>query len=214
MDSWLAFPSMIKNCAKSFRLFVCSNTCPRFFSANEDNSSGSANCIAWSANGWKCLDQSFDNGNVWKRTWTQDCFQQAQKKDRDGWPWPRQNPPYPMRKSFAPTARYGDWGVVKTIKPLLTREREMQVRDYEAVVGQRTVVLCCYLFRGLEQRATTDSSTAGELFFACCEIKLMLMAWQLENSPPNLLMKPLVVVIKTFLIGSDLDVKTDILITS
>lgn len=63
------------------------------------------------------------------------------------------------------------WGIevfFKTVKHLLNLEREMQVRDYDAVFGHMTVVFCRYLFMSLEQRLMTDSRTAGELFSACC----------------------------------------------
>ena len=64
------------------------------------------------------------------------------------------------------------WGIevfFKTVKHLLNLEREMQVRDYDAVIGHTTVVFCRFLFMSLEQRLMTDSRTAGELFFACCD---------------------------------------------
>jgi len=63
------------------------------------------------------------------------------------------------------------WGIevfFKTVKHLLNLEREMQVRDYDAIIGHTTVVFCRFLFMSLEQRLTTDQKTAGELFFACC----------------------------------------------
>lgn len=64
------------------------------------------------------------------------------------------------------------WGIevfFKTVKHLLNLEREMQARDYDAVIGHTTLVFCRYLFMSLEQRLATDSRTAGELFFACCD---------------------------------------------
>ena len=63
------------------------------------------------------------------------------------------------------------WGIevfFKTVKHLLNLEREMQVRDYDALIGHTTVVFCRFLFMSLEQRLATDQRTAGELFFACC----------------------------------------------
>lgn len=63
------------------------------------------------------------------------------------------------------------WGIevfFKTVKHLLNLEREMQVRDYDAIIGHTTVVFCRFLFMSLEQRLATDQKTAGELFFACC----------------------------------------------
>jgi hypothetical protein len=63
------------------------------------------------------------------------------------------------------------WGIevfFKTVKHLLNLEREMQARDFDAVIGHTTVVFCRFLFMSLEQRLTTDQKTAGELFFACC----------------------------------------------
>jgi hypothetical protein len=76
------------------------------------------------------------------------------------------------------------WGIevfFKAVKHLLNLEREMQVRDYDAVIGHTTVVLCRYLFMSLEQRLMTDSRTAGELFFACCdEIKDLTLMGALQ----------------------------------
>lgn len=64
------------------------------------------------------------------------------------------------------------WGIevfFKTVKHLFNLEREMQVRDYDAIIGHTTVVFCRFMFMSLEQRLMTDSRTAGELFFACCD---------------------------------------------
>lgn len=76
------------------------------------------------------------------------------------------------------------WGIevfFKTVKHLLNLEREMQVRDYDAVIGHTTVVFCRFLFMSLEQRLMTDSRTAGELFFACCdEIKDLTLVEALQ----------------------------------
>ena len=57
----------------------------------------------------------------------------------------------------------------KMLKHTLNLEREMESRDFDALIGHITVVLCRYLFLAFEQRCRDDPRTLGSLFYACCE---------------------------------------------
>ena len=57
----------------------------------------------------------------------------------------------------------------KMLKHTLNLEREMESRDFDALIGQITVVLCRYLFLAFEQRCRDDPRSLGSLFYACCE---------------------------------------------
>ena len=55
------------------------------------------------------------------------------------------------------------------LKHTLNLEREMESRDFDALIGHITVVLCRYLFLSFERRCRDDPRTLGSLFYACCE---------------------------------------------
>lgn len=56
----------------------------------------------------------------------------------------------------------------KMMKHYLNLEREVQLRDYDGLVGHITVVMTRYVFLALEQRRHDDPRTLGSLFFAYC----------------------------------------------
>ena len=45
----------------------------------------------------------------------------------------------------------------------------MESRDFDALIGHITIVLCRYLFLVFERRCHDDPRTLGSLFYACCE---------------------------------------------
>ena len=57
----------------------------------------------------------------------------------------------------------------KMLKGTLNLERELESRDFDALIGHITVVLCRYLFLAFERRCHDDPRTLGSLFYACCE---------------------------------------------
>ena len=57
----------------------------------------------------------------------------------------------------------------KMLKETLKLEREMESRDFDALIGHITVVMCRYLFLAFERRCHDDPRTLGSLFYACCE---------------------------------------------
>ena len=57
----------------------------------------------------------------------------------------------------------------KMLKSTLNLEREMESRDFDALIGHITVVLCRYVYLAFEQRCHDDPRTLGSLFYACCE---------------------------------------------
>ena len=57
----------------------------------------------------------------------------------------------------------------KVLKHILNLEREMESRDFDALIGHITVVMCRYVFLAFEQRCHGDPRTLGSLFYACCE---------------------------------------------
>lgn len=56
----------------------------------------------------------------------------------------------------------------KTLKHYLNLEREVQLRDYDGLIGHITIVMSRYVFLTLEQRRHDDPRSLGALFFACC----------------------------------------------
>ena len=56
----------------------------------------------------------------------------------------------------------------KMLKHYLNLEREVQLRDYDGLIGHITIVMTRYVFLVLEQRRHDDPRTLGTLFFACC----------------------------------------------
>ena len=57
----------------------------------------------------------------------------------------------------------------KVLKSTLNLEREMESRDFDALLGHLTVVLCRYVFLAFEQRCQDAPRSLGSLFYACCE---------------------------------------------
>jgi hypothetical protein len=56
----------------------------------------------------------------------------------------------------------------KMMKHYLNLEREVQLRDYDGLIGHITIVMTRYVFLALEQRRHDDPRSLGSLFFACC----------------------------------------------
>ena len=56
----------------------------------------------------------------------------------------------------------------KMLKHYLNLEREVQLRDYDGLIGHITIVMTRYMFLALEQRRHDDPRSLGSLFFACC----------------------------------------------
>ena len=54
-------------------------------------------------------------------------------------------------------------------KLYLKLEKEMQLRDYDGIIGHATIVLIRYLFLAVEQRFHDDHRTFGSLFHACID---------------------------------------------
>ena len=57
----------------------------------------------------------------------------------------------------------------KMAKQHLKLAKEMQCRDYDALVAHTTIVFMRYMFLAYQTRIETDNRTFGELFYACCE---------------------------------------------
>ncbi len=57
----------------------------------------------------------------------------------------------------------------KMMKHYLNLEREVQLRDYDGIVGHVTIVMTRYVFLAFEQRCHDDPRTLGRLFLACSE---------------------------------------------
>ena len=55
----------------------------------------------------------------------------------------------------------------KMMKHYLNLEREVQLRDYDGMVGHITIAMSRYIFLSFEQRCHDDPRTLGTLFFAC-----------------------------------------------
>lgn len=56
----------------------------------------------------------------------------------------------------------------KMAKQHLKLTKEMQCRDYDALVAHTTIVFLRYMFLAYQQRIQKDNRTFGELFYACC----------------------------------------------
>ncbi|MFZ5764179.1 MAG: IS4 family transposase [Thermodesulfobacteriota bacterium] len=70
----------------------------------------------------------------------------------------------------------------KMMKHYLNLEREVQLRDYDGIIGHITIVMTRYVFLSLEQRRHDDPRTLGTLFFACCaECADLTLAGALER---------------------------------
>jgi len=57
----------------------------------------------------------------------------------------------------------------KMSKHYLNLEKEVQLRDYDGLVGHTTIVLVRYIFLAVEQRLHDDPRTLGSLFYTCCD---------------------------------------------
>jgi len=57
----------------------------------------------------------------------------------------------------------------KMAKHYLKLEKEMQMRDYDGLIGHATIVMSRYLFLTFEQRLHDDHRTFGKLFHACVD---------------------------------------------
>ena len=57
----------------------------------------------------------------------------------------------------------------KMLKQHLQLEKEVQLRDYDGLIGHTTVVMIRYMFLTFRQRLHTDQRTFGSLFHACCD---------------------------------------------
>ena len=57
----------------------------------------------------------------------------------------------------------------KMAKQHLKLAKEIQCRDYDALVAHTSIVFMRYMFLAYQHRIETDNRTFGELFYACCE---------------------------------------------
>ena len=57
----------------------------------------------------------------------------------------------------------------KMTKHYLNLEREVQLRDYDGIIGHITIAISRYIFLAYEQRCHDDPRTLGTLFFACSD---------------------------------------------
>ncbi|MBU1387203.1 MAG: transposase [Proteobacteria bacterium] len=57
----------------------------------------------------------------------------------------------------------------KMAKQHLKLTKEIQCRDYDALVAHTTIVFMRYMFLAYQNRIETDDKTFGELFYACCD---------------------------------------------
>lgn len=57
----------------------------------------------------------------------------------------------------------------KMAKHYLKLEKEVQLRDYDGLIGHATIVMMRYLFLSFEQRLHDDPRTLGTLFYACAD---------------------------------------------
>lgn len=57
----------------------------------------------------------------------------------------------------------------KMTKHYLNLEREVQLRDYDGIIGHITIAMSRYIFLAYEQRCHDDPRTLGTLFFACSD---------------------------------------------
>ena len=57
----------------------------------------------------------------------------------------------------------------KMMKHYLNLEREVQIRDYDGLIGHITISMSRYIFLAYEQRCHDDARTLGTLFHACSD---------------------------------------------
>lgn len=72
----------------------------------------------------------------------------------------------------------------KMEKHRLNLEKEVQLRDYDGMIGHITITMMRYIFLAFEQRCHDDPGTIGDLFFACSdEIDDLSLAEALQRLP-------------------------------
>ena len=54
-------------------------------------------------------------------------------------------------------------------KQHLKLAKEIQCRDFDALIAHTTIVFMRYMFLAYQCRMETDHRTFGDLFYACCE---------------------------------------------
>jgi len=57
----------------------------------------------------------------------------------------------------------------KMLKHYLNLEREVQLRDYDGLIGHITITMYRYILLASEQRCHNDPRTLGSLFYACSD---------------------------------------------
>jgi hypothetical protein len=57
----------------------------------------------------------------------------------------------------------------KMIKQHLSLAKEIQCRDYDALIGHTSIVFMRYMFLAYHCRLSTDQRSFGDLFHACCD---------------------------------------------
>lgn len=55
------------------------------------------------------------------------------------------------------------------IKQHLSLAKEIQCRDYDALIGHTSIVFMRYMFLAYRCRLSTDQRSFGDLFHACCD---------------------------------------------
>ena len=57
----------------------------------------------------------------------------------------------------------------KMIKQHLRLAKEIQCRDFDALIGHTSIVFMRYMFLAYHCRLSTDQRSFGDLFYACCD---------------------------------------------
>ena len=55
------------------------------------------------------------------------------------------------------------------VKQHLKLAKEIQCRDFDALIARTTIVFMCYMFLAYQCRMETDHRTLEDLFYACCD---------------------------------------------
>jgi len=76
---------------------------------------------------------------------------------------------YPMPISFASTASWDIEVFFKMAKQHLKPVKEIQSRDFDALIAHTSIVFMRYMFLSYQCRVLTDHRSFGDLFHACCE---------------------------------------------
>jgi len=77
----------------------------------------------------------------------------------------------------------------KVIRHYLNLEKEIQLRDFDGLVGHATIVMIRYCFLALQQRMETDERALGSLFYASAEQTVkgklkVYQIWESKSVPP------------------------------